>query len=175
MSSKEQLKKAKGGSDESYIGARYEGFGPGNSQIIVEALTDNVNRTIAEVRTIFNKIGGKMGSVLHMFENKAVFNFKGLTEDEVYEILLENDCDISDLEVEDDYVTVYADANQYNQIRTSLLDSKPELDLEVDAVMYLPISEVTLEGHDLELFEKMMAQFDELDDVQEVYHNVIKD
>ncbi|PKK86812.1 MAG: YebC/PmpR family DNA-binding transcriptional regulator [Tenericutes bacterium HGW-Tenericutes-8] len=77
------IEKAKGGSDDSYATARYEGFGPGTSQLVVECLTDNVNRTIAEVRTCFNKTGGKLGSVLHMFEQKAVFTFTGLTEDEV--------------------------------------------------------------------------------------------
>lgn len=169
------IEKAKGGSDEAYIAVRYEGFGPGNSQLIIEALTDNVNRTIAEVRTIFNKNGGKLGSVLHMFENKAVFTFKGLTEDEVYEILLEGDCDITDLEVDEEFITIYADAQQYNQIRTVLLDKKPELDFEVDAVMWLPLAETTLEGHDQELFERMMNAFDELDDVQEVFHNVTRE
>ncbi|HEY8406046.1 MAG TPA: YebC/PmpR family DNA-binding transcriptional regulator, partial [Acholeplasma sp.] len=73
---KRAIEKAKGGVDENYTEVRYEGFGPGNTLIIVDCLTDNTNRTLTEVRTLFNKSGGKLGvsgSVLHQFEHRAVF------------------------------------------------------------------------------------------------------
>mgnify|MGYP000745981178 CR=1 FL=1 len=85
---KRAIDKAKGGSEENYAEVRYEGFGPGNSLLIVECLTDNVNRTIAEVRNAFTKTNGKLGvsgSVLHQFNHQAVFTIPGITEDEVLE------------------------------------------------------------------------------------------
>src|SRR5690554_3867946 len=80
---KRAIDKAKGGSDETYTSIRYEGFGPGSSMIIVECLSDNVNRTIAEVRNCFTKTGGKLGiagSVVHQFNHNAVFTLPGVSE-----------------------------------------------------------------------------------------------
>jgi len=74
------IDKAKGGGDETFVQGRYEGFGPNGSMIIAETLTSNVNRTIANIRTIFNKKGGNIGaagSVSYMFDNTGVIVFKG--------------------------------------------------------------------------------------------------
>lgn len=166
------IEKAKGGSDENYTAARYEGFGPGTSQLVVECLTDNVNRTVAEVRTCFNKTGGKLGSVLHMFESKAVFTFKG-TEDEVLMILLDAGVDVSNYEIDEDYITLYADASAYSEVRIALKDAMPELEFEEDGVKWLPLaaSELT-DDKEIEQFQRLIDMLNELDDVQEVYHNV---
>jgi len=119
---KRAIDKAKGGSDEQYTESRYEGFGPGSSMVIVECLTDNVNRTIAEVRNCFTKTDGKLGvsgSVLHQFNHQAVFTVSGLTEDEVLEILVLNDVDVTDIETDEDSVTILGDAKDFNQIRSA--------------------------------------------------------
>lgn len=167
------IEKAKGGSDDNYTSARYEGFGPGTSQLVVECLTDNVNRTIAEVRTCFNKTGGKLGSVLHMFEQKAVFTFQGLSEDETLMILIEAGVDVKDYEVDEDYITVYGTPDQYNEIRSALKDAKPELEFEEDEVSFLPLATSTLtEEKEIEQFERLINMLEELDDVQHVYHNI---
>ena len=82
------IKKAQGGSGEALSPVVYEGYGPGNSAIIVEALTDNVNRSVSDVRTVVNKCHvkmGAMGSVAYMYDNLCVISFKGLTEDETLE------------------------------------------------------------------------------------------
>jgi len=74
------IKKAKGGAGEDYVPARYEGYGPGGTMVIVDCLTDNNNRTIAELRNCFTKCKCKMGgpgSVAHMFEHQAIFSFAG--------------------------------------------------------------------------------------------------
>ncbi len=174
---KRAIDKAKGGSDETYTSIRYEGFGPGSSMIIVECLSDNVNRTIAEVRNCFTKTGGKLGisgSVVHQFNHNAVFTLPGVTEDDVLEILVNNDLDVSDIETDEQGVTLYGADNDYNLIRTAISEAMPELELDTDEIMWLPITETTLDlEEDQEKFERLLSMLDELDDVQEVYHNVI--
>jgi len=172
---KRAIEKAKGGSEESYIDVRYEGFGPGNSVIIVECLTDNVNRTIATVKNCFTKTGGKLGvggSVLHQFTHNSVFTLPGVTEDEVLEILINNNLDVSDIEEDEEGVTIFGADNDYNNIRTAIAEAKPDLNLTTEVIMWLPIMETTLDGEDLEKFERLISMLDELDDVQDVFHNV---
>jgi len=169
------IEKAKGGSDENYTAVRYEGFGPGNSTIIVECLTDNVNRTIALVRTCFTKTGGKLGvsgSVLHLFNNQAVFVIPGLSEDEVLETLVLNDLDADEIEADEEGVTVLSQASNYNAIKTAFLDAYPEMEFNTDEIMWMPLMETTLDGDDREKFDRLMNMLEELDDVQDVYHNV---
>jgi len=173
---KRNIDKAKGGGDDNLSSIRYEGFGPGNSMFIVECLTDNVNRTISEVRNCFTKTGGKLGisgSVVHQFNHQAVFAIKDITEDEVLEILVEHDLDVSDIEADDEGVTIYSDATNFNAIRTAFNEAKPDLDYDTEEIMWLPIMEATLDNEeDQEKFERLTNMLDELDDVQDVYHNV---
>ncbi|MGL4818793.1 MAG: YebC/PmpR family DNA-binding transcriptional regulator, partial [Bacilli bacterium] len=115
------IEKAKGGVDETFDELRYEGFGPNGSMIIVDALTNNVNRTAAEVRSAFNKNGGNMGvsgSVAYMFESTAVIGVQGRSEDEVLEILMEADVDARDILVEeDDNIVVYAEPTEFHAVQ----------------------------------------------------------
>lgn len=171
---KRAIDKAKGGSDENYFESRYEGFGPGNSLIIVECLTDNANRTIAEVRTCFNKTQSKMGvsgSVVHQFDHRAVFEVES-TENKILEVLLENDVNILDIEVEDDLVTIYGEPSEYGAIKEALV--KAGLEPKQEEITFLPISGVKIEDEEeYQKFEKLINMLDELDDVQTVYHNVV--
>ena len=173
---KRNIEKAKGGTEDNYSSARYEGFGPGSSIIIVECLTDNVNRTIAEVRNCFTKTGGKLGvsgSALHQFNHYAVFTIPNMTEDEILELLIGNDLDVNDIETSEEGVTLYAEADQFNAIRTVLYDTFPDLDMPTEEIMWLPIMETKLENQDdLDKFDRLMQMLEELDDVQDVYHNV---
>ena len=173
---KRNIEKAKGGSEDNYSSARYEGFGPGNSMLIVECLTDNVNRTIAEVRNCFTKTGGKLGvsgSALHQFNHQSVFSIPGMSEDEVLEILINNDLDVTDIETDDEGVTIYADADQFNIIRTAFYDVHPDLDMTTEQIMWLPIIGTKLDDEDdVDKFERLLQMLEELDDVQDVYHNV---
>lgn len=173
---KRAIEKAKGGSDENYAEARYEGFGPGNSMIIVECLTDNPNRTIAEVRNCFTKTGGKLGvsgSVMHQFNHYAVLTMPGLTEDEVLEILITNDLDAQEIETDDVGVTVYSDASNFNNIRQAILDVHPDFDFDTEEIMWVPIMETSFDHEeDQDKFDRLISMLDELDDVQNVYHNI---
>ena len=103
---KRAIEKAKGGSNESYDSVRYEGYGPNNSMFIIECLTDNVNRTYTNVRTIVTKTGCKLsapGSVTYMFDYLSVFSFEGMTDEEVLEILLMEDCEVNDVVLDELY------------------------------------------------------------------------
>ncbi len=173
---KRAIDKAKGGSDENYSEARYEGFGPGNSMFVVECLTENVNRTIAVVKNCFTKTGGKLGvsgSVVHMFNHLAVLSMTGITEDEILEILVMNDLDVSDIEVEEEGITIYGEANDFNKLRTAITDAKPEIEFTTEELMWLPIMESTLDDEeDRGKFDRLISMLDEIDDVQSVYHNI---
>ena len=170
------IEKAKGGSGENYTSVRYEGFGPANSLFIVECLTDNVNRTIHEVRNCFTKSNSKLGvsgSVTHMFNEQAVFAIASVDEDTILEIVVENDIDVLEIEADENGVSLYGNPSDYNIIRTALLKANPEFELVTDEIMWLPTLEVEVtSSEDKEMFDKLIGMLDEVDDVQKVYHNV---
>ncbi|SEG18819.1 YebC/PmpR family DNA-binding transcriptional regulator [Marinobacterium lutimaris] len=169
------LDKAKGGGGEDYSPARYEGYGPGGSMAIIECLTDNPNRTFGDVRQAFTKTKSKIGtqgSVSHMFDHCAIFVFSGDDEEAVLEALMEGDVDVTDIENEDGKITVFAPNTEYFKAKTALIERFGEIDFDVDEIQFIPMSYTTLEGDDVALFEKFMAILNDLDDVQQVYHNV---
>lgn len=169
------LEKAKGGAGEDYAAARYEGYGPGGSMAIIECLTDNPNRTFGDVRQAFTKTKSKIGtpgSVSHMFDHSAIFVFAYDNEETVLEALMEADVDVTDIENEDGKITVFAPNTDYFKAKTALLDGCGELDFEVDEIQFIPHAFTTVTGDDVALFEKFMAMLNDLDDVQQVYHNV---
>ena len=105
------IDKAKGGGGEDFSTARYEGFGPGGSMVIIDCLTDNPNRTFGDVRLCFTKTKckiGTQGTVSHMFDYSAIFVFNGDDEEEVLEALMEQDGDGTDIDGEEEKVIVFA-------------------------------------------------------------------
>ncbi|WP_414054211.1 YebC/PmpR family DNA-binding transcriptional regulator [Macrococcus equi] len=168
------IEKAKGGAEENYDELRYEGFGPGGSMLIVDALTNNVNRTASDVRAAFGKNGGNMGvsgSVSYMFENTAVFGFDGKTADETLELLMEADLDVRDVMEEDGHVVVYAEPDQFAAVQNALKEAGVE-EFTVAELSMLAQNELTLSDEDLEVFEKLVDAIEDLEDVQTVHHNV---
>lgn len=168
------IEKAKGGAEESYTELRYEGFGPSGSMVIVDALTNNVNRTASDVRAAFGKNGGNMGvsgSVAYMFDATAVFGMEGKTADEVLEILMEADVDVRDILEEDDSVIVYAEPDQFHAVQEALKGAGIT-EFTVAELTMLAQNDVTLSEDDLAKFEKMIDVLEDLEDVQQVYHNV---
>lgn len=168
------IDKAKGNTDETFVEGRYEGFGPNGSMIIVDTLTSNVNRTAANVRTAYGKNGGNMGasgSVSYMFDKKGVIVFAGDDSDTVFEQLLEADVDVDDVEEEEGTITVYTAPTGLHKGIQVLRDNGIE-EFQVTELEMIPQSEVTLEGEDLEKFEKLVEALEADDDVQKVYHNV---
>ncbi|WAA09819.1 YebC/PmpR family DNA-binding transcriptional regulator [Fervidibacillus albus] len=168
------IEKAKGGSDENYDELRYEGFGPNGSMIIVDALTNNVNRTAADLRAAFNKNGGNLGvngSVSYMFDSTAVIGLEGKTADDVLEILMEADLDVRDIFEEDGAVIIYAEPEQFHAVQETLKGAGID-EFTVAELTMLPQNEVTLTEEAKQQFEKLIDVLEDLDDVQRVYHNV---
>ena len=168
------IEKAKGGGDEQYQELRYEGFGPNGSMVIVDTLTNNVNRTAADVRAAFGKNGGNMGvtgAVSYMFDNTALFGFAGDDADEILEYLMDKDIDVRDVEAEDGQIMVYGEPTDFHAIQEALKE-KGITDFSVAEMQMIPQNEVTLIGDDLAKFEKMIDVLEDLEDVQSVYHNV---
>ncbi|MDD2203204.1 MAG: YebC/PmpR family DNA-binding transcriptional regulator [Bacilli bacterium] len=172
------IDKVNSGVDETYISVRYEGFGPSSSTIIIDCLTDNVNRTIGYIRGVFSKAKAKLGvlgSVSHMYDNLCVISFKGLTEEETLEALINGEVDVSDIELEDDIVTLYGSPTDLYKIKSAILEAKPEIVFELDEITMIPHERITLEGEDIEQFQKLLNLLDDIEDVQQVYHNVNMD
>lgn len=169
------IDKAKGAGGEDFAVARYEGFGPGGCTVIIECLTDNPNRTSAEVRNCFGKVKckiGVQGSVSHMFDHCAILAFDRDSEDEVLEALMERDVDVSDIESDDARVTVFAATTDYARARQALTEAFGEIDFEIDEIQFVPQNTVGLSGDDRLLFERFLELLDDVDDVQRVFHNV---
>lgn len=168
------LEKAKGASDEIYSELRYEGFGPAGSMLIVDALTNNVNRTAGEVRAAFSKNGGNMGvngAVSYMFDNTALFSFAGDNVDEIFEFLLDKEIDIRDVENDQGQIVVYGEPEHFHLIQEALNSYGVEK-YDIAEMQMLPQSEVTLKDEDKAIFVKIIDVLDDLEDVQNIYHNV---
>ncbi|MEC0173740.1 YebC/PmpR family DNA-binding transcriptional regulator [Paenibacillus favisporus] len=168
------LEKARGNSDETYDELRYEGFGPNGSMVIVDALTNNVNRTASEVRAAFSKNGGNLGvsgSVAYMFDSTAVIGVEDKTEEEVLELLMEADVDVRDIIQEDDSVIVYADPEQFHAVQEAFQNAGVT-EFSVAEVSMIAQNYVELPSESQPAFEKMIDALENLEDVQNVYHNV---
>ncbi|WP_458460107.1 YebC/PmpR family DNA-binding transcriptional regulator [Paenibacillus sp.] len=168
------MEKAKGSGDENYEELRYEGFGPNGAMIIVDALTNNVNRTAPEVRSAFNKNAGNMGvsgSVAYMFDPTAVIGVEGKTSEEVLELLLEADVDVRDIVDEDDAVIVYADPDQFHAVQEAF-KAAGVTEFTVAELTMLAQNHIELPEDAQAQFEKLIDALEDLEDVQQVYHNV---
>lgn len=168
------IDKAKGGTGEDFQPALYEGIGPGGCMVLISALTDNGNRTFGEIRGVFSKCKAKLGtqgSVSHMFDHRAMFVFAGEDDEAVLEALLTDDVDVSDVEVEDGMITVLVPPTEYNKTRECLKKMDPEIDFEMEEITYLPQTAHPISGEDAEQFERFVNLMNDLDDVQQIYHN----
>ena len=168
------ITKAQGGGGEDYSLALYEGYGPGGCMVMVECLTDNPNRTFGDVRQCFTKAKckiGTQGSVGHMFDHSAILVFNSDDEEAVLEALLTADVDVTDIEHEDGKLTVFAPNTDYFKAKQALLDAFGEIDFDVDEIQYLPKSVTHLSGDDVDMFNRFMDLLNDLDDVQNVYHD----
>ncbi len=168
------IDKAKGGGGEDFSPARYEGYGPGGCMVIVECLTDNPNRTFGDVRQCFTKTKckiGTQGTVSHMFDHAAILAFKNDDEDAVLDALLSADVDVTDIESDDGKVTVFTPQTDYFKAKQALSDALGEIDFDVDEIQFLPKGSTPISGDDIALFERFLDLCNDLDDVQNVYHD----
>lgn len=170
------IDKAKGASKDDFESVLYEAFSVGGAQVMVECLTDNVNRTYSEVRNCFTKTNGKIGvsgSLKHLFNHVALFVFTGcMDEDFILEKLMENELEYVEFEVEDDVVTIQAELQQYSEMRNTIESLNEEIDFKMSEIVWIPQVYVNLNEEDRKSFDKLLEMLDDCEDVQEVYHNV---
>ena len=169
------IKKAQGGEGANYEAVTYEGYGPSGVAVIVEALTDNRNRTAGEVRHYFDKFGGNMGTpgcVSFMFEKKGVLVIEredlDKDEDTVMEDALE--AGAADFEADEDIFTVYTEPDDCSAVREDLKAKGYEFaSAEVEQV---PSNYVKIDDPDTQAqMQKMLDMFEDNDDIQNVWHN----
>ena len=166
------IQKAKGGSAESYEQGRYEAFGPGGSLFIVDTLTDNTNRALTSVRTAITKKGGHMGSVIFNFTETGIFAFKGNNRDEVEETLILSDVDVREVTIEDDTIEVLVEPTAFGHAR-EVLNEMGVNEFETAEIVFLANDPIELtDAEDLRKFNELCDMLDELEDVQNVFHNV---
>lgn len=173
---KRAVDKASGSDNTNYSESFYEGFGPGASTLIIECLTDNPNRTIANVRTCFNKSKSKIGSsgsVSFDYQRLSVVSLTGASEEEVLEALLEKDVSFNDIETDEDMVTIYGEFEDLYDIKTAIEEVfGSKIKIEAYETAWISNGKVTLEGEEKMLFERLVTLLEDDDDVQNVYHNV---
>jgi len=169
------IKKASGElSSINYEEITYEGYGVGGSAVIVKCLTDNKNRSAGDVRHAFDKLGGSMGStgcVSYLFDNKGILTLKKLpdmVEDDIIMMCLEAEAE-DVVDYEDCYEIITTPAN-FSSVKDAL--EKQGLAFEDAEVRLIPQSTIDLNEEQLGKFERLIDTLEELDDVQEVYHNV---
>lgn len=169
------IKKASGADADNYESVTFEGYGPNGIAIFVECTTDNTNRTVASVRSIFSKNGGNLGtngSLEFLFDKKGVFVVeKEKIEMDVDEFELELiEAGATKFEKEDDYITIYTDFTDFGSMSSKL----EELGIEPknSEVQRIPLNTVELPVNDAIKMLNLVEKFEEDDDVQNVYHNL---
>jgi len=166
------IQKAKGGSAESYTPGLYEAFGPGNSYFMIESLTDNTNRALTEIRSAITKKGGHLGTVAYNFTQYGVFAFNGTNRDEVEETLILGDVDVSNVTLDDGTIEVWVSPNDFGKAR-DVLNEMGIKEFDVAEISYIPNEYIEItDPEDRRKFDELCDMLDELQDVQNVYHNV---
>ncbi len=171
------IKNALGKDQSDYKEVTYEGYGPHGIAIFVDTLTDNTTRTVGDVRSVFNKFNGTLGttgSLSFLFDHKCVFTFKKKEGLDIDELILE----LIDLNVEDEYdedeeegtITIYGDPKSYAAIH-KFLEEKGFEDIGGEFT-YIPNDLKDLDGDARATIDKMVERLEEFDDVQNVYTNM---
>ena len=161
-------------SNENYEEITYEGYGPNGVAVIVQAATDNKNRTAADVRHAFDKSGGNLGTtgcVSYMFNKKGVIVIEktstNMDEDEL--MMLALDAGAEDFVSTDEIYEITTDPSDFTTVREKLEEAGLEF-LEAEVQM-VPTTTVKLDEKGIEKMERLIERLDELDDVANIYHN----
>lgn len=171
------IKNAMGKDQSDYKEVTYEGYGPHGIAVFVDTLTDNTTRTVGDVRSVFNKFSGTLGttgSLAYLFDHKCVFTFKKKDGLDMDELILE----LIDLNVEDEFdedeeentITIYGDPKSYAQIHKFLEEQGFE-DIGGEFT-YIPNDLKDVDDEARATIDKMVERLEEFDDVQNVYTNM---
>jgi YebC/PmpR family DNA-binding regulatory protein len=170
------IKKGEGGEGANLSPQVYEGYGPNGIAIVIETLTDNINRTVANVRSIFNKYGGSLGtngSLSFIFEQKGIFiinhNNLGELSGESFEMaIIEGGAE--DVEENDDKYIITSSFEDFGAMQRTI----EELGIEVESadIQRFPNNTIELDVEDAQKVLSVIEKFEEDEDVNEVYHNL---
>lgn len=169
------IKKASGADADNYETVTFEGYGPNGIAIFVECTTDNTNRTVASVRSIFSKNGGSLGtngSLEFLFDKKGVF----VLEKEMIEMNLEEfeleliEGGATKIEKEDDFISVYTEFTNFGLMSSKL--EELEIEPKNSEVQRIPLNTIDLPVEDAKKILNLVEKFEDDDDVQNVYHNL---
>ncbi|MGM9713015.1 MAG: YebC/PmpR family DNA-binding transcriptional regulator [Prevotella sp.] len=175
------IKNAMGKDQSDYKEVTYEGYGPHGIAVFVDTLTDNTTRTVADVRSVFNKFSGNLGttgSLSFLFDHKCVFTFKKKDDVDMEELILE----LIDYNVDDEYdeetdeetgettLTIYGDPKSYAQIQKYL--EEQGFENVGGEFTYIPNDLKEVDDEQRATIDKMVEKLEEFDDVQNVYTNM---
>ncbi len=167
------IQKGAGAADGgNYEEITYEGYGPAGVAITVDVMTDNRNRAAADVRHVFTKSGGNMGEtgcVAWMFKRKGVFVVERSAADEEELMMLALDAGAEDFKTGDEEYEITTTAEDFDAVEKALEENN--VPVLVGKITMMPDTTVAVEGDDAAKLERMLDALDELDDVQDVYHN----
>ena len=172
---KRAIDKVNSGVDENYQQTTYEMFGPSGSTLVIDCLTDNLNRSISELRAVANKCHVKMGaqgSVTFNYDHLCIVGFKGLTEEETMDALIEKGADFVDMELDGDMIIVYGNPQNLYQIKDAITSKLPNVEFDIDEISYIAKEKISLSEDDKVIFDRILTLLDDVEDVQNVYHNV---
>ncbi|WBL22360.1 YebC/PmpR family DNA-binding transcriptional regulator [Zunongwangia sp. HRR-M8] len=169
------IKKASGADADNYELVTFEGYGPNGIAIFIECTTDNTNRTVSSVRSIFSKNGGSLGtngSLEFLFDKKGVFV---LEKEKIERNLEEFELELIEggatkIEKEDDLITVYTDFPDFGLMSSKL--EELEIETKSSEVQRIPLNTVELPVEDAKKILNLIEKFEDDDDVQNVYHNL---
>lgn len=168
------IQKAVGGqSSENYEEITYEGYGPGGVAVMVHLLTDNKNRSAAEVRHAFTKNGGNLGEngcVSFMFDRKGLLIIERGDLDEEEVMLHAIDAGAEEVETEDDAFVIYTEPENFEEVKNAL--EKHNYTFITSEITMIPQTTTTVSEEDKEKMLKLIDMLEDNDDVQEVYHNM---
>ncbi|MBQ3555758.1 MAG: YebC/PmpR family DNA-binding transcriptional regulator [Bacteroidales bacterium] len=171
------IKKAISKDEGNYKEVVYEGYAPFGVAIVVETATDNTTRTVANVRSYFNKAGGSLGtsgSLSFLFEHKSVFKVKEKEGVEMDELELELiDFGVDEMDSDEGSIMIYGPFEEFNNIQKYLEDNGFEIESAEFERIPNDTKEVTDEQR--EVIEKLIERFEDDDDVQNVFHNMKED
>ncbi|MFT6882234.1 MAG: YebC/PmpR family DNA-binding regulatory protein [Marinoscillum sp.] len=168
------IKRAIGSDATDYTEITYEGKGPHGVLVFVECATDNTTRTVANVKSYFNRAGGGVvpnGSLEFMFSRKAVFEFEKTEQMDIEELELELiDAGLEEIELNEDIIYLYADYTDFGKLSKAL--EEKGIDVKKSALERIPTTPVTFSEEQMEEIEKMLDKIEDDDDVQAVFTNI---
>ena len=172
------IKKASGDDSESYSEINYEGYGPGGIAIFIECATDNINRTVAEIRSTFNKNGGELGkngSLEYLFRSQGLFVIdKGKINIDLEELEMDLiDSGLIQFEITDEYCTIISEFEKFGEMQTKL--SEISIETNSSSIVRIPNDTIKLNSSDSLKIIDLVEKFEDLDDVQKVFHNLFID